>query len=217
MIKETVILIGATGLTGGKLLDLLIADTTVKKVKVFGRSSTNKSHPKLEEYVGNMFQLQHFTKVFTGDIVFCCIGTTKAKTPNKETYKKIDYGIPVAAARLAKRNGISVFEVISALGADAQSNTFYNKVKGEMERDILALGIENTYIFQPSLIGGDRSEKRFAERMAQVVMGTFSFLVPKKYKIIESGIIAKAMLHVANNGYSNVIIENDEIKDIAGD
>ncbi len=214
MNKKTAILIGATGLTGGKLLELLLADTSFKKVKIFGRSSTGIKHPKLEEHLGDMFQMQHFSEVFTGDVVFCCIGTTKAKTPNKETYKKIDYGIPVAAAKLAKKNGISVFEVISALGANATSSTFYNKVKGEMERDVTAVGLENTYFFQPSLIGGDRSEKRLGEQTAQLVMGALSFLVPKKYKIITPETIAKAMLSVAINGYDKVIIESDEIKQI---
>jgi len=214
MNKKTAILIGATGLTGGILLSLLLADDSFKKVKVFGRSSTGITHPKLEEHLGDMFQMQHFSEVFTGDVVFCCIGTTKAKTPNKETYKKIDYGIPVAAEKLAKQQGISVFEVISALGANATSSTFYNKVKGEMERDVLAVGIDKTFIFQPSLIGGNRSEKRFGEKIAQVVMGTLGFLVPKKYKIIAPEVIAKAMLQVAHHGYHKVIIENDEMKQI---
>lgn len=161
-----------------------------------------------------MFELHTVSELFTGDVVFCCIGTTKAKTPDKKTYKKIDYGIPVAAARLAKKNGIPSFLVISAMGASATSSTFYNKVKGEMERDVLAVGIKNTYIFQPSLIGGDRTEKRFAERMAQMAMSTFHFLIPNAYKIIAPGTIAKAMIYVAHHGYKTSKIENPKMKEI---
>ena len=214
IMKKIAILLGATGLTGGILLDLLLKDPLTEKVKVFGRSATGVSHAKLEEHLGDMFQIDNFSEVFKGDVVFCCIGTTKANTPNKETYKKIDYGIPVSSARLAKKNGIPVFEVISAMGATTNSSTFYNKVKGEMERDVKSSGVENTYFFQPSLIGGDRSENRFGERIAQIAMGTFGFLVPKKYKIIEPITIARAMLHVAYNGYAKALIENDEIKAI---
>jgi uncharacterized protein YbjT (DUF2867 family) len=101
--------------------------------------------------------------------------TTKAKPRDKETYKNIDYGIPVAAANLATQNNINTFAVISVMGANASSSSFYNKTKGEMERDVLAGGIENTDIFQSSLIGGDRSEKRFGEKMAQIAMGAFIF------------------------------------------
>ncbi|MGJ8665249.1 MAG: nucleoside-diphosphate sugar epimerase [Patiriisocius sp.] len=152
-----------------------------------------------------------WSEVFKADIVFCCIGTTKAKTPDKETYKKIDYGIPVAAASLAKQNGIDTFLVISAMGANPKSSTFYNKVKGEMERDVLQQAIKNTYIFKPSLIGGEREEERWGERMAQIAFKYLGFLVPKKYKMIEPDTIAKAMRNVAINGHSDSKIESDEI------
>lgn len=215
MNKKTAILLGATGLTGSILLELLLKDDSFLNVKVFGRSSTGISHPKLEEHLGDLFQMNDFSEAFKGDVVFCCIGTTKAKTPDKETYKKIDYGIPVTAAKLAKQNGISIFQVISAMGADVSSSTFYNKVKGEMERDILKLGIKNTYIFQSSLIGGNRSEKRTGERIAQIAMGTFGFLFPKKYKMIEPETIAIAMLLVSKNGFEETKIESNQIKIIA--
>jgi uncharacterized protein YbjT (DUF2867 family) len=214
---KTALLIGATGLTGGILLDELLKDDSFGKIKIFGRNSCNTKDSKIEEHLGDMFDLKVFSEAFTGDVVFCCIGTTKAKTPDKETYRKIDYGIPVAAAKLAKQNGIERFEVISSMGADIKSKTFYNKVKGEMERDVLAQGIAKTFIFQPSLIGGDRDEKRFGERLAQLAMGTFSFLVPDKYKIIEPNTIAKAMLKVSKTGFFESKIPSDVIKKIADD
>jgi len=215
IMNKTAILLGATGLTGGILLDKLLKDDSFVKIRIFGRSSCDKSHPKIEEYLGDMFQLGEFSEDFKGDVVFCCIGTTKAKTPDKETYRKIDYGIPVAAAKLAIKNGIPVFEVISAMGADVDSSTFYNRTKGEMERDVIEQSIAGTYVFQPSLIGGDRNEKRFGEQLAQVTFSIFGFLIPKKYKMIEPETIAKAMLKVATNGFTETRIPSDKIKEIA--
>ena len=214
---KTAIILGATGLVGGKLVAMLLKDDSYTKLKLFSRSSCEIKHPKIEEHLINLFELEKYALVFTGDVIFCCIGTTKAKTPDKDIYRKIDYGIPVAAAKLAKQNAISTFEVISAMGAAPNSNSFYNKTKGEMERDVLNEAVENTYIFRPSLIGGDRNEKRFGERMAQFFMGTFSFLIPEKYKIIEPQTIALAMLKVAENGYNTQRIPSDEIKEIADD
>ncbi len=213
--SKTAIILGATGLVGGKLLQQLLEDDSYQTVKLFSRSSCGKNHPKIEEHLGNLFNIEEFEEKFTADVVFCCIGTTKAKTPDKETYKKIDYGIPVDAAKLVKKNDIPMFQVISAMGADRKSSTFYNRVKGEMEQDVLNVGIKNTYIFQPSLIGGDRDEKRFGERMAQFFMGVFAFLIPKKYKIIEPETIASAMCITAENGYRTQRIPSDEIKEIA--
>ena len=212
--KKTAILLGATGLTGGLLLELLLQDSQIEKVKYFGRSSVNISHPKLEEHLGDLFKMEHFSEVFKGDMVFCCIGTTKAKTRDKELYKKIDYGIPLAAAKLANVNDVDIFEVISAMGANPKSSAFYNRVKGEMERDLLKVGIKKTFVFQPSLIGGNRDEKRLGERIAQVAMRTFNFLIPDHYKMIQPETIAKAMHKVAFNGYQKTTITSDVISEL---
>ncbi|MBZ0326526.1 MAG: NAD(P)H-binding protein [Altibacter sp.] len=213
--SKTAIILGATGLTGSILLEYLLEDSFFNKVKVFSRNSVGKTHPKLEEHLLDLFELQTVSDQFIGDVVFCCIGTTKAKTPNKETYRKIDYGIPVSGAKLAKQNGMNTFIVISALGANPKSRVFYNRVKGEMERDVLRQEIKHSYVLQPSLIGGNRNEKRMGERMAQVFMNFFGFLVPKKYKMIHPEAIAKAMQILARKGFSATRITSEKIIEIA--
>ncbi len=212
--KKTAILLGATGLTGSLLLEKLLKDPSFEKIILFSRSSAKKKSAKIEEHIIDMFQLENHSEAFKADVVFCCIGTTKSKTPNKETYKKIDYGIPVTAEKLAKQNGIKTFIVISALGADPKSSVFYNKTKGEMQRDVLQQNIENTYILQPSLIVGDRGEKRLGENMATFFMKIFGFLIPKKYKMIKAETIAEAMVFLAKEGYSEKIIHSEKIKEI---
>ncbi len=212
--KKTAILLGATGLTGNILLGKLLKDPSYEKIKLFSRSSAEKNSPKIEEHLIDMFQLENHSEAFKADVVFCCIGTTKSKTPDKETYKKIDYGIPVTAAKLAQQNGIETFIVISAMGADANSSIFYNKVKGEMQRDVLPQKVKNKYILQPSLLVGDRNEGRLGEKVATFFMQTFSFFIPKKYKIIEAETIAVAMILLAEKGYSESIITSEKIKEI---
>lgn len=210
--QKTAILLGATGLTGGHLLDLLLEDTTFKKVVVFTRRATEKEHPKLEEHSIDLLDLERHKTLFQGDVVFCCIGTTKAQTPDRKRYKAIDYGIPVNAAKLAEQNNIPSFLVISAIGAYAKSRVYYNQLKGEMQRDVLQQGIAHTYLLQPSLIVGDRKEKRAGENFAKIIMKAFSFLIPDKYKVIQGKTIAKAMLEVSKNGYSETIIPSEEIQ-----
>ena len=212
---KTAIILGATGLTGGILLNKLLHDPTFEKIKLFSRSPVKKDSPKIEEHIIDLFQLENHSERFTADVVFCCIGTTKAKTPDDDTYKKIDYGIPVTAAKLAKQNGVDTFIVISAMGADEDSRIFYNKTKGQMQRDVLKQGIKNTYILQPSLIDGDRNESRFGENLASFFMKTFGFLIPRKYKMIKAETIAQAMLILAKEGYSEEIITSEKIKEIA--
>lgn len=211
---------GATGLTGNALLKLLVRDDRYGKIKLFSRSSTGIQHEKIEEHLVDLFKLEDLKEHFKAEEVFCCIGTTQSKTPNKETYHKVDYGIPVSAAKLSKENGITTFAVISALGADAGSKMFYNKTKGEMERDVLAKGIKNTYIFQPSLIAGDREEKRSMEKIAQNVMKVMNPLMLgplKKYRSIHPQTIANAMVKAANSKYNKTHILSDEIQKIGGE
>lgn len=215
---KTAILLGATGLTGGILLQKLLKDPAYEKIILFSRSPVAVRDEKIEEHLIEMFRLDEYIELFKADVVFCCIGTTKSKTPNKETYRKIDFGIPVTAARLCKENGINTFLVISALGASANSSVFYNKIKGEMEEAVLSQKINNTFIFQPSLISGDREEKRFFENLAKNAMKIFNHVMLgplKKYRSIDPETITEAMLMVAKQGYKKNRIESEEIKEIA--
>lgn len=215
---KTAIILGATGLTGSILLQKLLADDRYEKLKLFSRSASKVKNPKIEEHLGDLFQIEKFKDDFTADEVYVCVATTQKKTPDKETYHKIDYGIPVNAAKLTKDNGISTFCVISALGADENSRFFYNKTKGEMERDVLNQKIPQTYIFEPSMIRGDREENRPMESFGQKAM---KFIDPlliggfKKYRSIKAESIAEAMLTVANQNFSKSKIHSEEIKQIA--
>jgi uncharacterized protein YbjT (DUF2867 family) len=216
--KKSAIILGATGLTGGILLQKLLLDERYASIKLFSRSKVGIDHPKLEEHLGNLFELEHFKNQFKADEVYCCIGTTKSKTPEKEVYRKIDYGIPVKTAKLCSQNGIPTLIVISALGASARSSVFYNRIKGEMEEAVLEAGIPKTHLLEPSLIGGQREEKRTGEWVAKQLFKVVDlFLVGplKKYRSIHPETIAKAMIWVANNTYPKTRIPTDEIVKIA--
>lgn len=215
---KTAILLGATGLTGGILLQKLLKDPRYGKIIIYSRKKVAVKNAKIEEHLVDLLRLEDQRESFKADEVFCCIGSTQKKTPDEETYRRIDYGIPVAAAKMAKQNGINKFLVISALGASAKSKLFYNRTKGEMERDVLAEEIPKTFIFQPALIAGDREEKRIFEKISKEVMKVVNPFLSgglKKYRSIHPEIIAEAMINVANNGYSKNVIPSDEIKSIA--
>jgi uncharacterized protein YbjT (DUF2867 family) len=217
--KKTAIILGATGLTGSILLQKLIDDARYDSIKMFSRSKIEGLPNKVTQFVGNLLKLEEFKGNFIADEVYCCIGTTAKKTPNKMLYKQIDYGIPVTAAKLSKDNNINAFLVISAMGANTKSNVFYNKTKGEMERDVLQQHIKNMFILRPSLIGGQREERRILEKIGLAI---FKVIEPlfigklKQYKIIDPENIAQAMINLANNtSHAEVIITSNDIKQIS--
>jgi len=216
---KTAILLGASGATGSEVLNLLLEDTRYTTIKLFSRSSINVTHPKIKEYITDLFELGNMKPDFTADEVYCCIGTTKAKTPDKEVYRKIDYGIPVTAAKLARENSINTFTVISAIGADTKSSIFYSRTKGEMQEAVIKTGISKTFVLQPSLILAKRKDMRIAEKLASAIMWLINPLLfgnAARYRSISAKEVAKAMVWLCNNPYKGTIISSDSIKKIAG-
>ncbi|SDW18033.1 hypothetical protein SAMN05444411_101225 [Lutibacter oricola] len=216
--KKTAIILGASGLTGSIVLEKLLNDERYETIKLFSRSTIENLPSKVIQFTGNLLELKSFKPDFTADEVYCCIGTTAKKTPDKTVYKAIDYGIPVAAAKLSKENNIETYCVVSAIGANANSSIFYNKIKGEMERDVLSEKIENTYILQPSIIEGKRKEQRLGEKIGLVILIILQplfFGKLKKYSITEAEHIAQAMINLANSTSKTQIITSEKIKQIA--
>lgn len=215
--NKSAIILGATGLTGNILLNKLLGDDRYRNIKIFTRRPLRFENPKVTEILCDLLDVDSYKDNFYGDEVFCCIGTTTKKTPDKELYKKIDFGIPVSAAKLCKQNGIDTFLVMSSLGADSKSSIFYNRTKGEMEDAVLEQKIENTFILRPSIIGGNRNEFRIAEKIGAVLMRILNPLFIgslRKYRIIDAEIIANAMIELANNKIDKQIILSDQIQEL---
>ena len=215
--KKTAIILGATGLTGSLLLDRLVEDDKYGTIKLFSRRSCGKTSPKIREFTGDVIRLEQFREDFTGDVVFCCVGTTSAKTRDRNVYRDIDYGIPVKAARLARDNGIPAFLVISSLGSSPRRRIFYSRTKGEMERDVMALGVPHTYILRPSLILGKRDERRTTEGIAAVVMRLIRPLMTgwaRRYRAIKASTIARAMIRLAEELPPEPVVDSCRIQEL---
>jgi len=195
--QKNVLLIGASGLIGSELVQLLLRDDKIKSLKVFVRKTLAITDQKLREILVDFEHLEDFKHEFQGDALFCCIGTTRKKTPDLAAYKAIDYGIVLAVANLARSNQVPQVHLVSAIGAAVSSKIFYNRLKGEIEKDLLQLNFPTTVIYQPAMLIGKRSESRPAEFIVQKLMPFFDvFLLGKaqKYHSIEAKIVAESML-----------------------
>jgi uncharacterized protein YbjT (DUF2867 family) len=127
------------------------------------------------------------------DIVICALGTTIGKAGSQERFRAVDFGYPLACARLALAQGARHFLLVSSLGANPGSRAFYPRVKGELEAAVSALPFRSVSIFRPSLLLGPRREFRMGEKIAQ----RLAFLFPPKWRAIEASDVAAAMLRVA--------------------
>jgi uncharacterized protein YbjT (DUF2867 family) len=195
----TATLIGATGLIGSHLLQLLLQDQYFETVRILVRRPFELTHSKLEKKIVDFNNMESYRLALEGsDVIFCTVGTTQKKVKgNKEAYRKVDYDIPVHAAQLGKLCGCKTFILVSAIGANSKSSNFYLQLKGEVEDAVKAVGLQSVHIMQPSILLGKRNEFRLGERIGQFLMNVLSFLIPNKYKPIKATTIATAMLNAS--------------------
>ncbi len=213
--NKSALIAGATGLVGGHLLKLLLNCQHYDKVTVLTRSSLNLNNEKIAEVIIDFDDLENHKAHLHADQVFCCLGTTMKKAGSKQKFNKIDHDYPLNLARLTQHNGSSDFMLISAIGANPDSLFFYNKVKGQTERDIEKLSFNTFHIIRPSLIIGQRPEKRPLEEITGKMSTLFNKLLFgqfKKYQSINAEQIAKAMFAIAQlNTQGAHIHQSDEL------
>lgn len=201
---------GATGLVGSYLLNLLLEDERYTKVIAVTRKPLGVSHNRLENIVTDFDRLDDVAVQLNADDVFCCLGTTLAKAGSQQNFRKVDFGYPVRLAQLTLQHGAKKWLLVSALGADASSRIFYNRVKGETEEAICKTGFETVHIFRPSLLLGPRNEPRAAEDAAKWFYKIFNRLIPLRYKAIHAHTVARAMLHYAHDPATGVFVHESE-------
>ena len=199
-VQKSAIVFGATGLIGGHLLHELLDDPAYANVTAVVRRDIGIQHPKLKQLVADYLSIPEVGHQLIADDVFCCLGTTKKKTPDLEEYYRIDHDYPVAAARYTYQRGAKAFFLVSALGADERSGNFYLRMKGETERDIIGVGFERVHVFRPSLLMGTRRESRLMEQVARVCFELVNPLLISrlsKYRAIPAPWVARAMCRAA--------------------
>lgn len=199
MRNKTATLIGATGLIGSQLLGLLQDDSAFSEIKILVRRPIKIDNPKVKVSIIDFSDEESFQSEISGSsVVFCAVGTTNKKTKgDKNEYRKIDYNIPVTAAKLSLETGCKHFVLVSSYGANSKSNNFYTKLKGEVEDTLSSLNIPSLSIFRPSLLLGKRQEFRFGEIIATLLMNPLSFLLPTKIRPIKAYDVAKSMLEAS--------------------
>lgn len=211
-----VLILGATGLVGSRLLDLMLQDVKVERIHLISRRSSGIDHQKITEYITPLEKMDQFESAFSVDVCFCSLGTTIKKSGSKSEFEKIDYELPLMAAKLARKNNVPSFIVVSALGASVNSNFFYSRVKGKLEEALKSLKFEKLHIVRPSIIIGKRQERRPAEALAMI---GFKLLKPifmgplKKYEGSDVLEIAKTMAFLAKSEAPQFNIEVESIID----
>lgn len=124
MVGKSALLVGASGLVGGELLNCLLTGPEYSKVLILVRKPLGLKHPKLEELLIEFEDLARYKDFFKVNDVFCCLGTTIRKAGSQEAFKKVDVEYPLEIARLTKEMRAEKFLIISSMGANPKSPVF---------------------------------------------------------------------------------------------
>ena len=209
------IVIGATGMVGTQLVQLLIENVEYSEIIALVRRPTGILNPKLKEHLINFDLPETWSKYVTGDVLFSTLGTTIAQAKTKEAQYKIDFTYQFNVAKIASGNGVSNYVLVSSAGANPKSKVFYSKMKGELEIAVQGLPFAFISILRPSLLVGNRIHKRFGENTGYLVISGLNKLgLFKRYKPIHANIVAKAMI-MAEYGKKSTIYSLDEIFKLA--
>lgn len=214
---------GATGLVGSALVEQLLAERAVRRVTTLVRRPSDRGDPRLRERLVEFERLEAELAGQSATHVFCCLGTTIAKAGSASAFRRVDHDYALALGRAAKAAGARQFLLVTAMGANPSSRVFYNRVKGEVELDVSALGLPRVEVFRPSLLLGERAEHRPGERLAIALGAPLRKLLLgplRKYRPVDAADVARAMIRVALGAEADAaarlrVYESDEIAAIA--
>lgn len=212
---------GATGLTGSRLLPLLLAEPAYERIHaVLRRPLPDAQRPapgsahaaRLVEHVVDFAALGRGFSLPEVDDVYLCLGTTIRAAGSQEAFRRVDFDTVVGLARLAHRHGASRCATVSALGADPSSRVFYSRVKGEAEAALAALDYPSLVVLRPSLIDGEREDRRPGERLSLALERPLAPLLPARLRPVAADAIARRMLAGVLRGEPGLrVIESDRI------
>lgn len=201
--SNTAIVIGATGAIGTQLVTQLSQRDDVANLMVITRRELNLQRyfpeaipSKIQSHIVDFEQLEPQAAALmpSGSIAFVALGTTKKQAGSEEAFRRIDHGLVLAFARTCKRAGVSKLGVVTAHGANVSSAAFYNRVKGEVERDIQALALPCVFFARPSLLLGRPDDGRLIEKVASTLLAPASSFLPKSVRPISTARVAAAMI-----------------------
>ncbi len=207
---RSAVVLGATGLVGGHLLRLLATDPACERVVAIGRRPSGVTAKSVTDVIADLGEPASYRAHLDVDCVFCALGTTIKVAGSEDAFRRVDHDYPLTAAREAALVGARRYAIVTAVGADATSRVFYNRVKGELEDALRELRFpRGLRILHPSLLLGDRAESRPAERVGAALMRATRPLFAgglMKYRAIEASLVARAMGTAARSDGDGVVV-----------
>jgi uncharacterized protein YbjT (DUF2867 family) len=210
---------------GREILQGLLADDSVSAVHSLGRRPLQLQHPKLTHHVVDFAALSatadpaRLPALPAAGEVFLALGTTIKVAGSQAAFRAVDYDANLAVARMALASGATKAGVVSAMGADAKSSIFYNRVKGELEDALSSLGFATLVIARPSFLTGDRESLgqplRGGEKLALNISRWLAPVIPDNLKSIPAKSVAGALLKTVPTASGKTVLLSGQMQAMA--
>ena len=199
--KNTAVIIGATGAVGREIVNEILSDEYYDRIYILGRSSISKlpGNSRLAKIIIDFDNIDFDMDILENADVFASLGTTLKIAGSKENQRKIDVDYTVNFAKLCEGK-VRSFNVVSAIGAKSNSKNFYNSLKGELEDKLKEMNLGILRIFQPSLLIRKCDDGRFLEELFIKISPLFKILLKgktKKYRPIEASLLGRVIVRFA--------------------
>jgi len=190
-------IIGASGLVGHQLLIQILDHPEFEKVRIFVRRPSGINHPKLEEHIIDFDLPASWRPLVKGDVLFSTLGTTIKTAKTKENQYRVDFTYQYEFAKAASENGVPTYLLVSSMGANPKSSVFYSRMKGELEDAVAKLPFQKLFIIRPSILDGDRQEKRAGEKVGLILSRFLTRFILKAYKPTPVNLLATKMISLS--------------------
>lgn len=206
--SKSILLVGATGFVGGKILNLI--DDGNSKITLLSRKKLNHKS-NLKQIITNFDDIDEKQGEFNYDEVYIAIGKKLSllellyiKKEDRNNFKKVDLEYIKKAARYAKNNGAKSIGLISAVGANKNSKNTYLAVKGKTEEEIISMNFNKTVIAQPGHLLGERENESISYIIFvfEFITNFFGLLLIgpfKKFKNVDASKVAKCIVDKMND------------------
>lgn len=201
----TLLIVGATGLVGGRAMELALADPRITRIIAPTRRALPPRdkvvNPRLDDLLAGAGGEE-----WQADGAICALGTTRATAGSAAAFRAVDYELVLLVARRLREAGVGRFALVSSLGASPRSLFLYTRTKGEVEQAIGALAFPSLTILRPGFLDGERAESRPVQQAVRIVLGLVSPLLPRVARassvtnvarqLIEASVAGKPGTHV---------------------
>ena len=203
MNKKTSLIAGSTGFLGSKILNYLHKED--QKIYCLSRRENEINSVNIEDIIIDFDTINDLSlpKI---DHVYLCLGyelraweLITMPERKKGPFYKVDYEYTLNIAKKAEEVGATSISLVSAVGANKNSESFYLKTKGDLEEEIKKLKFETINIFQPGHLAGRINWQRqkndpridvFAFEFGSLFLDPFLVSRLKKFRSINANKLA---------------------------